>query len=122
MSGCTSRMGLVAAVGMAFVAGCRDSQSASNGAAVVIGPTLDFVISAIAVDSDDTSPAAGINVDGLYSTGGASGCGLPDRVSDLDGSENMGGCLGAACQGGVDNMLPLLIDTMDDALFDNVRS
>lgn len=106
---------------LALVA-CSSTSSGVGSGPLSAGGTLDFVMSSIVIDQDDGSPAAGVNVDGLFSNGGTDGCGFADRLSDLDRAENLLGCLGSSCRGGVDNLLPRLINGMDDALQDSIRS
>lgn len=84
------------------------------------GQTYTFVVSDMAIDPGDDptlGPAAGFNLDGLYSSASdADGCVHQDFVSALDPDQNMpDGCtmLGTGCRGGVDNQLPSLANALD---------
>jgi hypothetical protein len=90
---------------------------------VVITPNheLVYVINAFTIDPYDADPAAdlaaphvGFNVDGLFSDASdPGGCGHADYHSRLDVDQNRTGaaCTAAGC-GGVDNQLPLVVDTV----------
>jgi len=96
--------------------------------------TFDYVINAITVDSaaggmapnpaTSTAGVAGFDLDGLKSTvadaamRGGPACAHADFFSTIDPDQNTGNCAagmargGAACQGGVDNQLPEIANTV----------
>lgn len=88
------------------------------------GQTLDFVITRLSLDSSSmiaNRGAHGFNVDGRFSprTGGMPlDCEKADAFSPIDADQNMGTCTagmangGAGCQGGVDNQLPEIAETV----------
>ncbi|MSP62728.1 MAG: hypothetical protein EXR72_20840 [Myxococcales bacterium] len=100
-----------------LLCGCRAPGKSLSLADTTSGQTFDFVVSSLEIDADDAAPAAGFNFDGLFSTETEPlGCGAADRVSDLDPDQNEAGCvptLESGCQGGVDNVLPWLVDSVD---------
>src|SRR5438105_14614295 len=115
MANCRSVLVYAAA---AFSAGLVSACSAKHIAFEnneIINGTYDFVFSALTIDPNDGSPAAGFNLDGFFSSSGdPAACGVADRQSDLDLDQNLGGCSpGAACQGGVDNQLPGIVSSVD---------
>jgi hypothetical protein len=104
--------------GLLLCHACADQKIAERSSA--ISETYDYVFSSLTIDANDASPAAGFNLDGLYSGPGSSGgCSVVDRACDLDLDQNLGGCTPCSgpgcspCQGGVDNALPRLAADFD---------
>lgn len=98
--------------------------SGGDGGGGGAGQTLDFVITRLSLDSSSmiaNRGAHGFNVDSRFSprTGGmALDCEKADAFSPIDADQNMGTCTagmangGAGCQGGVDNQLPEIAETV----------
>lgn len=88
------------------------------------GQTHDFVITRLALDNSSmiaNRGSHGYNIDSRHSprTGGQPlDCDKADAFSPLDSDQNMGSCTagmpngGAGCQGGVDNQLPEIAETV----------
>ncbi len=113
-----------------------DAGTDTNTPPVDAGPdqTFDYVINAITVDSaaggmapnpaTSTAGVTGFDLDGLKSTPadaamrGSAACSHADFFSTIDPDQNTGNCVagmprgGAACQGGVDNQLPEIANTI----------
>jgi len=86
--------------------------------------TFDYVITRLSLDSSAMVPnrgSHGYNIDSRFSprTGGMPlDCDKADAFSPIDADQNMGTCMagtangGAGCQGGVDNQLPEIVETV----------
>lgn len=116
------------------VVGCsptaeQNAQSTTDAGDCEICPaqTYDYVITRLSLDSSAVVPnrgSHGFNLDGRFSTGGLNtffGCSeRRDAFSSLDNDQNMGVCTagmmngGRSCQGGVDNQMPRLAETIAD--------
>lgn len=98
----------------AAAAGCSSPRSYS--APILPLGVYDFVFSSAIIDHGESQSVAGFNVDGVFtSTGAQEPCQYVDQVSDLDPDLNQGGCMpGGTCVGGIDNVLPEMLDSMDD--------
>ena len=88
------------------------------------GTTMDFIVSSIAIELDDgrVPTHSGFDLDGHVSTArDEEGCGREDVLASSDPRENLGCCPvvprdGGACRGGVDNQLPRLMTTIQQAV------
>ncbi len=123
-------------VAMGLVAGCggdTNNGSGSPDSGTPAGPpqTFDYVISDLTIDGNAMSQApnparydqgiTGFNLDGRFTGPMASNpadCSHGDFFSTLDPDQNMGSCTagmargGASCNGGVDNQLPSIMETV----------